>query len=94
MHSFEEAFQLLLDACGHFGVGNQLDVLELVFLSDQDVFAVGDELFGLHLPELVELIGEVELKIVLNGRVVEDPLETLEVLVVLFLHVLIGDRQV
>ena len=44
--------------------------------------------------EVVEGVGEVELEVVLDGTVLHDPLEGVEVLVVLLLHVEVGDRQV
>lgn len=87
----EKGLELQFDAGGHLGVGDQLDVLQLVLLCDGEVGAVGDQLLRLDLSEIVAVVGEGQLQEIFDGGVVEHPGQRFEVFVVLLLHVPVGD---
>lgn len=70
METCEEGLELRLDGGGHFGIGDQLHVLQFVLLSDCDVGAVRNELLGLDLSEVVAVICESQFQVVLYGRVI------------------------
>jgi len=91
MESFKKCFKLFLDAGCHFSVWAQLHIFVFILLSDKLVLSSRQQLFGGDLSKIVKAMREVQLQIILNGTILHDPLERIEVLVVLFLHVQIGD---
>ena len=84
--------QLILYAGGHSSIGQQLDVFVLVFFSNRNIDSIRQQLLHLSFTEILSVIGKVQLNAVLNGRVVEDPLQTLEEWIILLFDVEIADR--
>jgi hypothetical protein len=54
----EEGLELVLDGGGHLGIGDQLHVLQFVLFCHGHFRAMGDELLGLDLPEIIAVVGE------------------------------------
>lgn len=71
----------------HFGIGNELNIFKLVVFGDNFVVASRDKFFGLYLSKVIERVGVVKLKVVLDRAVLEDPFQTFEVLIVFFFKV-------
>lgn len=94
MQSSKEGFQLRPYAGCHFGIGNQLYILQLILLSDCNPCSSRYKFPGLNFSKVVAIIGEVELQEVIDRRILQYPSETLEVFIVLLLHVSVGNGQV
>ena len=95
VEALEQSLELVLYAGRHLGVGTQLHVFQFVLLGKQHALTAGHQLSGLDFAEVVKRVGEVGVsQVILDGTVVEYPLETLEEFVVLLLHVKVGDGQV
>lgn len=73
MQSSEEGLELRPDAGGHLGIGDQLHVLQLILLGDHDARPARHQLPRLYLPEVVAVVGEVELQVVFYWRILQYP---------------------
>lgn len=94
MQPSKEGFQLRPDAGGHLGISDQLHILQLILLSHQNNRTSRYKFPSLDLSKVVAVVGEIELQEVVDRRVLQYPSETLEVLIILLLHVSVGDGQV
>lgn len=94
MQSSKESLELRPNTGGHLGISNQLYILQLILLSHQNASPSRHEFPRLNLSKIIAVVSEVELQEVFDRRILQYPGQTLEVLVVLLLHVSVGDGQV
>ena len=87
MKPFQKSLELSLDSGGHFGIGHKLNIIHLIVLSHKYLSSALNQLQNLNLPEIAYLMREIQLQKLLNGRIVENPLQTLKVLIILFFHI-------
>lgn len=91
MESFQESLKLFLDAGCHLSIRTQLHILQLIGLIDCDLLTPWQQLFELGLSEVIKRVSEVKFKVILNGTVLDDPFQTVEVFIVFLFHVEVGD---
>jgi hypothetical protein len=93
MESLQQILVLFLNSFRHFCIADQLHILEFVLLGYLEFIAIGHEVLDFHLTEIIEFEGEVQLHVLLDWGILENPFQTLIVLEVLLLHIFIGDRN-
>lgn len=91
MKALKEHLKLWLYGSGHFGIAYKLNIPPLVVFVYLNFLPIGNELFRLDLTKVIKLISEIQLHILFNRGVVQNPLQRIEILVILFFHIQISN---